>query len=124
MKAEINYPRIVVGSYIDDLLNDIEYNMKLISLRDSYFEQLSVEKFALETLLQEISIHDDMSSCDVIERIADKMNNYACESQDECQNFIFSVTRDAAMSILDGLYFGFLEGKRSGFYAEEEEDLK
>ena len=49
MKPEIGYDHIVIGSYIDDLLKDVEWNLKRTALRDPYFKQLSVEKFALET---------------------------------------------------------------------------
>ena len=57
MKPEIGYDHIVIGSYIDDLLKDVEWNLKRTALRDPYFKQLSVEKFALEPLLQEIFEH-------------------------------------------------------------------
>lgn len=52
MKPEIGYDHIVIGSYIDDLLKDVEWNLKRTALRDPYFKQLSVEKFALETLFR------------------------------------------------------------------------
>ena len=42
MKPEIGYDHIVIGSYIDDLLKDVEWNLKRTALRDPYFKQLSV----------------------------------------------------------------------------------
>lgn len=54
MKPEIGYPKIVMGSYIEDLIGDIEYNMRFVKIEDPYFEYLSVEKFTLEYLLQQI----------------------------------------------------------------------
>ena len=56
MKPEIGHSDMVMASYIGDLLNDIEWNMKRTELRDPYFKQLSVEKFTLETMLQEIAL--------------------------------------------------------------------
>jgi len=116
MKPEIGYDRIVIGSYINDLLEGVEWNLKRTALRDPYFNQLSVEKFTLETLLQELGEHGEISPTDLIERFVQKANKCAVENQDTNSNYTFSVSRDTAMSVLDGLYFGFLEGEtRSGF---------
>lgn len=41
MKPEIGYDSIVIGSYISDLLDGIEWNMRHTDLKDPYFEQLS-----------------------------------------------------------------------------------
>lgn len=73
MKPEIGYLNMVVASYIDDLLSNVEWNMKRTDLKDSYFKQLSVEKFALETLLQEIiecSCGGIVTPIEVLERFA------------------------------------------------------
>lgn len=116
MKSEIGYDRIVVGSYICDILDSVDWNLKRTALRDPYFEQLSIEKFALEMLLQAIGEHPDLKPEDVIEQFMEQTNKCACESQNSSNNYTFSVSRDTAMSILDGIYFGFLEGEeRSGF---------
>ncbi len=40
MKPEIGYDSIVIGSYISDLLDGIEWNMRHTDLKDPYFEQL------------------------------------------------------------------------------------
>lgn len=115
MKPEIGYDSIVVGSYISDLLDGIEWNIKHTALKDPYFEQLSVEKFALETLLQEIVKRSDVSSpTEVLDHFVQEANKCAAESRDPHSNYTFEVSRDAAMSILDGLYFGYLEGERDG----------
>ena len=108
MKPEIGYSDIVMGSYIEDLIGDIEWNMKLVSPQDPYFEQLSVEKFTLETLLKEIAEHN-MSPTEILERFVQATNKCIAESCNPHNNYIFEVSRDAAMSILDGLYFGYLE---------------
>lgn len=117
MKPEIGYSDMVMASYIDDLLNDIERNIKLTELKDPYFEQLSVEKFTLETLLQEIVKQNGSATpTEILERFVQRADECATKSQDARTDFIFEVSRDAAMSILDGLYFGYLEGeRRSGF---------
>lgn len=115
MKPEIGYPDMVMASYIDDLLNDIERNIKRTELKDPYFEQLSVEKFTLETLLQEIVKQNGSATpTEILERFVQKADECAAECQDARTDFVFEVSRDAAMSILDGLYFGFLEGERRG----------
>lgn len=103
MKPELCYEDAVMASYIQDLIGDIEWNMKTISLRDPYFEQLSVEKFTLQTLLQEINEHGDISPTIIVEEFAGKMNDCVCENPNV--DFTCSVARDAALSILDGLYF-------------------
>lgn len=113
MKPEIGYSDMVMASYIDDLLNDIERNIKRTELKDPYFEQLSVEKFTLETLLQEIVKQNGSATpTEILERFVQKADECAAECQDARTDFVFEVSRDAAMSILDGLYFGFLEGER------------
>ena len=33
MKAEIGYPDVVMGDFIEDLIGDIEYNMGLVPAR-------------------------------------------------------------------------------------------
>ncbi len=118
MKPEIEFDRIVIGSYINDILEGVEWNLERTALRDPYFEQLSVEKFTLEMLLQTISEHRELEPEDAIEQFIQKANQCACESQNPSSNYTFSVSRDAAMSILDGLYFGYLEGERCGGFEE------
>lgn len=113
MKPEIGYLDIIMESYIDDLLYDIEQNIKRTELKDPYFEQLSVEKFTLETLLQQIvKQNDSVTPTEIVENFVQKADECAAESQDARTDFIFEVSRDAAMSILDGLYYGYLEGER------------
>jgi len=103
MKPEKRYPDIVMGSYIEDLISDIEWNMKSVSLKDPYFEQLSIEKFALETLLQEIGRSEGVPPTFIAARLVERLNEAASEDAVVC--FTFSVARDAVQSILDGLYF-------------------
>ena len=52
MKAEVGYQDIVMGAFIEDLIDSIKWNMKSVRINDPYFQQLSVEKFTLETLLR------------------------------------------------------------------------
>lgn len=108
MKPEIGYSDIVMGSYIEDLISNIERDMKLLYPRDSYFEQLSVEKFTLETLLKEIA-ERDISSTEILAHFVHTMDKCIADSHDPHNNYTFEVSRDAAMSILHGLYFGYLE---------------
>ena len=56
MKAEIGSPDVVMGDFIQDLIGDIEYNMQLAPPNDQYFEELSIQKFTLQQLLQEIDM--------------------------------------------------------------------
>ncbi len=110
---------MVMASYIDDLLDNIEWNMEHTALKDPYFEQLSVEKFTLETLLQEIAKQSGViTPTEVLERFVQEADKCVAESHDPHNNYTFEVSRDAAMSILDGLYFGYLEGERRGGFEE------
>lgn len=104
MKPEIGYPDVVMGSFIEDLIGDIEYNMGFVPVNDQYFEELSVQKFTLEQLLQEIDRHEGDSPTAIVAKFVERMAVSAKETDDP--NFIFSISRDAAQSILDGLYFG------------------
>lgn len=62
----------------------------------------------------------------VIERFAQKANKCARETMNQSSNYKFSVSRDTAMSVLDGLYFGFVDGEDSSDHAwrfsEEDDD--
>lgn len=114
MKPEIGYSDIVIGSYIEDLIGDIEWNMKQTPLKDPYFKQLSVEKFTLETLLSEIVGRVDITPIEILESFVQRVHECANQSSDPNCNYAFEVSRDTAISILDGLYFGYLEGERRG----------
>lgn len=109
MKPEIGYDRITISSYISDLLEGVEWNLKHTELQDPYFEQLCIEKFALKTLLQKIGEHPDLEPEYVIEQFMQKAEICASEDSDQSSNYIFSESRDTAMSILDSLYYGFME---------------
>lgn len=100
MKAEIGYSNIVMGSFIEDLIGDIEWNMRAVELDDPYFEQLSIEKFTLEYLLKEISQNDDISSTEIVAQFAQKMSYSVDENPDPSCDFIFSISRDIARSLL------------------------
>lgn len=103
MKPELNYPDVVMGDFIGDLIGDIEYNMRFAHPNDQYFEEFSIQKFTLEQLLQEIDKHEGESPTVVVARFIERMAVSARQTDDP--NFIFSMSRDAAQSILDGLYF-------------------
>lgn len=102
MKPEIGYPDVVMGSFIEDLIGDLEHNMGLVSANDQYFKELSIQKFTLEQLLQEIDRHEGDSPTAVVARFVGRMSATAKEDD---PRFVFSISRDAAQSILDGLYF-------------------
>lgn len=103
MKAEVGYQDIVMGAFIEDLIDSIKLNMKSVRINDPYFQQLSVEKFTLETLLREIEEQPDTSPTIVVARFTSRMAHSVNQSNDpDCT---FSISRDAAQSILDGLYF-------------------
>ena len=80
MKAEAGHPDMVMEDFIEDLIGDIEYNMKLVKISDPYFEQLSVEKFALESLLQEIGAQVGIPPTAVAARFVEKMNSSVGEN--------------------------------------------
>lgn len=103
MKPEIGYPDVVIGSFIEDLIGDIEYNMGLTPANDQYFEELSIQKFTLEQLLREIDSHEGDSPTAVVAGFVERMSVSARDTGDP--RFVFSISRDAAQSILDGLYF-------------------
>lgn len=103
MKAEIGYADIVMADFIEDLIGDIEYNMRFAQPNDQYFEELSLQKFTLEQLLLEINGHKGDSPTVVVARFVERMSVSARETGDP--DFVFSISRDAAQSILDGLYF-------------------
>ena len=101
MKAEIGYPDAVMGDFIQDLIGDIEHNMQLAPPNDQYFEELGIQKFTLQQLLQEIGRHEGDSPT-AVARFVGRMSATAKEDD---PRFVFSISRDAAQSILDGLYF-------------------
>ena len=103
MKAELGYPDVVMGDFIEDLIGDIEYNMGLVPANDSYFRELGLQRFTLEQLLREIDQEEGASPTAVVARFVEKMSASARDTEDP--GFTFSVARDAAQSILDGLYF-------------------
>lgn len=102
MKAEIGYPDAVMGDFIQDLIGDIEHNMRLAPPNDQYFEELSIQKFTLQQLLREIGRHEGDSPTAVVARFVERMSATAKEDD---PRFVFSISRGAAQSILDGLYF-------------------
>ena len=74
MKAEIGYPDAVMGDFIQDLIGDIEHNMQLAPPNDQYFEELSIQKFTLQQLLQEIGRHEGDSPTAVVMRSWKRQN--------------------------------------------------
>ncbi len=103
MKAEIGYPDVVMGDFIQDLIGDIEHNMRLAPPNDQYFEELSIRKFTLQQLLREIGRHEGDSPTAVVARFVERMS--ATAKKRTTHGSSFSISRDAAQSILDGLYF-------------------
>lgn len=103
MKPEIGYPDAVMRSFIEDLIGDIQYNIEDVPANDPYFEELSIQKFTLEQLLQEFDRHEGASPTLIVSQFVERMSASVRTTGDP--NFIFSVSRDAAQSILDGLYF-------------------
>ena len=103
MKAELGYPDVVMGDFIEDLIGDIEYNMGLVPANDSYFRELGLQRFTLEQLLREIGREEGVSPTAVVAQFVERMSASAKETGDP--GFTLSMARDAAQSILDGLYF-------------------
>lgn len=101
MKPEIGYPKIVMGSYIEDLIGDIEYNMRFVKIEDPYFEYLSVEKFTLEYLLQQIGESENILPSDIVEEFVRRMDSFMHETSNTSINYTLSIARDAAQALLD-----------------------
>ena len=102
MKAEALYDRMVMGQLITDYIRDIEWNMDQTAASDSYFKGLGLQKFTLEQLLLELNRHKEDSPATIVTRFVERMSVTAKEDD---PGFVFSISRDAAQSILDGLYF-------------------
>ena len=103
MKAERGYPDVVMGDFIEDLIGDIEYNMGLVPANDSYFRELGLQRFTLEQLLRAMGRADGAPPTAVVGRFV--VSIPAVEKETGDPGFTFSMARDAAQSILDGLYF-------------------
>ena len=101
MKPEIGYSNVVIGSYIEDLIGDIEYNMRSVKIADPYFEQLSIEKFTLEHLLQKIGESGEILPIDIVVNFVQRVDRFMHETQNTRNNFTFSIARDAAQSLLN-----------------------
>lgn len=101
MKPEIGYSNVVMGSYIEDLIGDIEYNMRSVKIADPYFEQLSVEKFTLEHLLQKIGESGEILPTDIVAGFVRRVDSFMHETQNQSNNYMLSIARDAAQSLLD-----------------------
>lgn len=102
MKAEALYDRMVMGQLITDYIRDIEWNMDQTAASDSYFKELGLQKFILEQLLSELNRHKGDSPATIVTRFVERASVTAKEDD---PGFVFSISRDAAQSILDGLYF-------------------
>lgn len=107
MKPEIWHPDFIVESCINNRLRTVEWSVTHTDLFDPYYEYVSMEKFALQTLLQEISEHGDVSPTNIIEGFAKKASQSIDEGKNPHINYVFSVFRDTAMSILEDAYYGF-----------------
>lgn len=103
MKSEALYDHIVMCQLIDDFIDGIEWDMQRTPTSDSYFNQLSVQKFALEMLLEDICEHKGEPPEIIVGRFVERMASSAKDTDDV--EFVFSISRDAAQSILDGLYY-------------------
>lgn len=103
MKAKALYDHVVMCDLIDDLLDGVKWEMGRTPASDSYFNQLSVEKFVLEQLLSEVDRHRGETPEAILTRFIERMSVSAKENDDV--DFIFSVSMDTAESVLNGLYF-------------------
>lgn len=101
MKPEIGYPNVVIGPYMEDLIGDIEYNMRTVKIADPYFEQLSVEKFTLEHLLQKIGESGEILPIDIVKRFVRRIDGFIHDTANSSINYTLSIARDAAQSLLD-----------------------
>lgn len=102
MKAERGYPDVVMGDFIEDLIGDIEYNMGLVPANDSYFRELGLQRSRWSSCFGRLA-GGRVSPTAVVARFVERMSASAKETGDP--GFTFSMARDAAQSILDGLYF-------------------
>lgn len=92
-----------MGDFIQDLIGDIEHNMQLAPPNDQYFEELSIQKFTLQQLLQEIGRHEGDSPTAVVARFDGEDVCHGKRGRPTASSFLSPGTQ--AQSILDGLYF-------------------
>lgn len=107
MKPELDFERSLVASFIGDQIRRVEWIMRFTHIQDTSFELFSGEKFALETLLQEIDKRSDESPYDVLENFIDKANESAFENENPDTRCTFLIAKDVALSILDGVYYDY-----------------
>lgn len=103
MKAEALYDHIIMCNLIDDLLDGVKWEMGRTPASDSYFNQLSVEKFVLEQLLSEVDRQRGETPESILTRFIARM--FASAKENDDVDFIFSISMDTAESVLSGLYF-------------------
>ena len=89
-KQIVKQIREEADSYLTQKPN--KYNMKDLEYR-SYWN------WALDELLREIEVDDDIPVDTVIEYFANKMETYACK--DHPKSFIFSIAYDVSFWVLD-----------------------
>lgn len=94
---------MVAASLIGDLIRDTEWNMKRVSPSDRQFVQLSNEKFALETILEQISESDEPPEI-IMEEFIDNMTEMMCETQNADTWNLYAAERAIIEKIFTELY--------------------
>lgn len=94
---------MVAASLIGDLIRDTEWNMKRVSPSDWQFAQLSNEKFALETVLEQIAESDEPPEI-IMEEFIDNMTEMMCETQNEDTWNLYAAERAIIEKIFTELY--------------------
>ena len=103
MIPEIYHDALIVSSLIGDRILDIEWNIKRVNPSDSQFTQLSNEKFALGTVLEQILLRDEPPEV-ILEEFIDYMTEMMCETQDTDAWNLYATGRTIIENIFVELY--------------------
>lgn len=102
MKPDLNYERDILANQIQDYISCLESELDLRKLNDPLFEQFSIEKFAMEQLLEELSKHNDISPIKIAENFRERL--FQSVRNDCDPEGVFLTSCDAIQLILESLY--------------------
>jgi len=105
MKPDIFYEEALLVSSIEEMVDVLQERIQPLKPNEVYFEQVSIEKFVMETLLKEIHENGDVLPTIVVARFVEKMYRAAWENPSSEMTDVFIVSGTAAQSMLDDLYF-------------------
>lgn len=90
-----------IERFIAGAISELDTLCPLESLitNDGIFEQLSLAKFTLETLLQEIRHRRDESPYDVVSEFTQRMYDYSYKSRTPDVSYIFDVMYNTANTV-------------------------